>query len=195
MVEYTGASTFAEQLAAMAGTSVYISVHTSNLVNSLLLPPGAAVFEVLQRNWVWAGARPWGGRCWLGGQGARAPACAARSLCRPLPAPNPSHSHALALPASTHPSPAPDIDQFFRSLTAPLGDVHHYAWRAQRANETAFLNPELGRLFGNFTVRLEEADGGTGGARGLRSCLWRRCQRLEPHCRCAYFNSHTRPCC
>lgn len=57
VVEFTSASTFAQQLAAMAGTGVYVSVHTSNLVNALLLPPGAAVFEVLQRNWVWAGAR------------------------------------------------------------------------------------------------------------------------------------------
>ena len=39
----------------LAGTGALISVHTSNLANALFLPPGAAVFEILQRNWAWEG--------------------------------------------------------------------------------------------------------------------------------------------
>ena len=37
----------------MADTGVLVSVHTSNLANAPFLSPGAAVVEVLQRNWAW----------------------------------------------------------------------------------------------------------------------------------------------
>lgn len=56
MVEYGADSSFREQLEMLAGTGALISVHTSNLANALFLPPGAAVHEILQRNWAWQGA-------------------------------------------------------------------------------------------------------------------------------------------
>ena len=34
---------------------VYVSVHTSNLANSQFMRPGAAVFEIIQRNWAYHG--------------------------------------------------------------------------------------------------------------------------------------------
>jgi hypothetical protein len=30
------------------------------------------------------------------------------------------------------------MDQSFRDHTAMLGDIHHYAWRANHANETVY---------------------------------------------------------
>ena len=53
VVEFTAATPFAEQLRTMAETGLFISVHTSNLANAQFLPPGAAVVEIIQRNWVW----------------------------------------------------------------------------------------------------------------------------------------------
>lgn len=57
VVEFTSASSFREQLEMAAGTGLFVSVHTSNLANALWLPPGAAVVEILQRNWAWEGER------------------------------------------------------------------------------------------------------------------------------------------
>lgn len=53
VVEFNTTTSFHEQLQVIAGTGVFISVHTSNLANAQFLPPGAAVFEIIQRNWVW----------------------------------------------------------------------------------------------------------------------------------------------
>ena len=53
VVEFDEGTPFREQLAAMAATGVLVSVHTSNLANAQFLPPGRAVVELLQRNWVW----------------------------------------------------------------------------------------------------------------------------------------------
>jgi hypothetical protein len=53
VVEFSTKTPFREQLTTMAGTGVYLSVHTSNLANTLFLPPNAAVFEVIQKNWAW----------------------------------------------------------------------------------------------------------------------------------------------
>ncbi|KAL4452082.1 hypothetical protein ABPG75_007744 [Micractinium tetrahymenae] len=97
VVEFGSGATFREQLETMASTDLLVSAHTSNLANALFLRPGAAVLEVLMRNWAWEG-----------------------------------------------------IDRFFQSLTAQLGDVHHYAVRSQGANETLFLNPALERLFAHL---------------------------------------------
>ena len=56
------------------------------------------------------------------------------------------------LPPAHLPAPPAGIDQFFRSLTADLGDLHHYALRAQGANQTVFREPALARLFGNWSA-------------------------------------------
>ncbi len=53
VVEFNTSTSFHEQLQVISGTGVFISVHTSNLANAQFLPPGAAVFEIIQRNWVW----------------------------------------------------------------------------------------------------------------------------------------------
>ena len=53
VVEFNSTTSFHEQLQVIASTGVFISVHTSNLANAQFLPPGAAVFEIIQRNWCW----------------------------------------------------------------------------------------------------------------------------------------------
>ena len=53
VVEFDTTTSFKEQLQVISETGVFISVHTSNLANAQFLPPGAAVFEIIQRNWVW----------------------------------------------------------------------------------------------------------------------------------------------
>eukprot|EP00798_Chlamydomonas_sp_ICE-L_P009431 gene9431-4061_t len=32
------------------------------------------------------------------------------------------------------------LDTSFRDQTATMGDIHHYAWRAQKLNETVYLH-------------------------------------------------------
>jgi hypothetical protein len=51
--EFTETTPVATQLATMAKTSLLVSTHTSGLSNAVFLPPGAAVVELIQRNWVW----------------------------------------------------------------------------------------------------------------------------------------------
>ena len=53
VVEFNATTSFHEQLQTIAGTGIFISVHTSNLAKAQFLPPGAAVFEIIQRNWCW----------------------------------------------------------------------------------------------------------------------------------------------
>ena len=71
VVEFDEGTPFREQLAAMAATGVLVSVHTSNLANAQFLPPGRAVVELIQRNWIWHNldksfqARSWGTCTWL----------------------------------------------------------------------------------------------------------------------------------
>lgn len=64
VVEFGGGAHFREQLAAIAGTGLFVSVHTSALANTVFLPPGAAVLEIIQRNWAWVR-----GGCRAGGLG------------------------------------------------------------------------------------------------------------------------------
>jgi hypothetical protein len=52
VVEYDDRSSLRDQLQQMARTGLFVSVHTSNLANSPLLGPGAAVLEIIQRHWV-----------------------------------------------------------------------------------------------------------------------------------------------
>jgi hypothetical protein len=42
----------------------------------------------------------------------------------------------------------PTMDQSFRLHTRALGDVHHYAWRAQRAQHAVYPNPRDEARFG-----------------------------------------------
>lgn len=53
MVEFNSTTSFKKQLQIISETGVFISVHTSNLANAQFLPPGAAVIELIQRNWIW----------------------------------------------------------------------------------------------------------------------------------------------
>jgi hypothetical protein len=53
VVEFNASTPFEEQLRVMAGTGVFVSVHTSNLANAQFLQPGSAVVEIIQRNWIW----------------------------------------------------------------------------------------------------------------------------------------------
>lgn len=54
-VEFTAETPVEKQLAIMASTGILISTHTSALANSVFLPPGAAVIEIIHRNWLWQG--------------------------------------------------------------------------------------------------------------------------------------------
>lgn len=53
VVEFNSTTSFKKQLQIISETGVFISVHTSNLANAQFLPPGAAVIELIQRNWIW----------------------------------------------------------------------------------------------------------------------------------------------
>ena len=53
VVEFTSATPMTEQLKLMSKTCLLVSAHTSGLANAVFLPPGAAVMELIQRNWVW----------------------------------------------------------------------------------------------------------------------------------------------
>ncbi len=35
--------------------------------------------------------------------------------------------------------------------TEVMGDIHHYAWRAQHRNQTAYIAPRDGERFGSWT--------------------------------------------
>ena len=35
--------------------------------------------------------------------------------------------------------------------TEKMGDIHHYAWRARRRNQTAYIAPRDGERFGTWT--------------------------------------------
>lgn len=159
IVEFGSADTFQAQLEAMASTDLFVSAHTSNLANALLLTPGAAVVEVLMRNWAWEGEacillQAFVNPLQVGTtvvllfcmsactDSRRRPSAAQPSMpCIPKAA-----TFGL-LPCE--PCPA-GIDRFFQSLTAQLGDVRHYAVRCQAPNETLFLNPTLERLFAHL---------------------------------------------
>lgn len=51
----TNAAPFASHVHAMAGTSLLVSRHGPLLATACLLPPGAAVYELLPFNWEWRG--------------------------------------------------------------------------------------------------------------------------------------------
>jgi protein O-GlcNAc transferase len=53
IVEFTASTPVAEQLRIMASTGVLVGAHTSALANCVFLPPGAAVVELIHRNWAW----------------------------------------------------------------------------------------------------------------------------------------------
>lgn len=55
IVEFNASTPMEDQLRIIAGTGVFVSVHTSNLANAHFLQPGSAVFEIIQQNWFWAG--------------------------------------------------------------------------------------------------------------------------------------------
>eukprot|EP00775_Hariotina_reticulata_P006840 gene6840-7058_t len=48
VVEFNSSTSFADQLATMRDTGVFVSAHTSNLANAVLLQPGSAVVEIIQ---------------------------------------------------------------------------------------------------------------------------------------------------
>lgn len=51
--EFTEDVPVLDQLSLIASTSILVSAHTSGLANAMFLPSGAAVYELIQRNWVW----------------------------------------------------------------------------------------------------------------------------------------------
>lgn len=55
IAEFNETTCFKDQLEQVTSAGVYISAHTSNLANSPFLRPGAAVVELIQRNWMYHG--------------------------------------------------------------------------------------------------------------------------------------------
>lgn len=58
----------------------------------------------------------------------------------------------LRCPHLPPPAPQADIDQSFAALTRQLGDVHHYAWRAQGPGQTVYRQPRLAQLFSGWNA-------------------------------------------
>lgn len=50
-VQFDANTTMGEQIAILASTGLVVSVHTSALANAVFLPPGAAILELIHRNW------------------------------------------------------------------------------------------------------------------------------------------------
>ena len=139
VVEFDATSSLREQLEVMAGTGVFVSVHTSNLANAPLLRPGSAVVEIIQ---VWGVllCLLWCVVVWVLGGAERACAGGAGDDGESA-----AHTHIYPPPTHTHPRPPTHphttyqrhwtwnrLDQSFREHTAALGDLHHYAWRANK---------------------------------------------------------------
>lgn len=161
MVEFNSSTSFREQVETMAGTGVFISVHTSNLANSQFLPPGSAVVELIQRNWIWdnldqsfkvGAARQGRGVLW--GWRMQCPSAALRGLRR---------SHvilfgciALASCAQARLPAPPGANRSLRRFTCPqvqtdrMGDIHHYAWRARHRNQTVYITKRDAQRFGDW---------------------------------------------
>lgn len=97
VAEFNETTSFRDQLVAVTSAGVYISAHTSNLANSPFVRPGAAVVEIIQRNWMYHG-----------------------------------------------------LDQSFQVQTQTMGDIHHFAWRAQLRNQTVYIVPRDGERFGSW---------------------------------------------
>eukprot|EP00879_Flechtneria_rotunda_P027722 GHRR01029709.1.p1 GENE.GHRR01029709.1~~GHRR01029709.1.p1 ORF type:complete len:256 (+),score=63.24 GHRR01029709.1:320-1087(+) len=98
VVEFNSSTSFADQLATMRDTGVFVSAHTSNLANAVFLQPGSAVIEIIQRHWTWN-----------------------------------------------------KMDQSFKDHTSQLGDIHHFAWRANHPNETVYQSERDAIRFTNWT--------------------------------------------
>ncbi|KAI8470588.1 MAG: hypothetical protein J3K34DRAFT_385246 [Monoraphidium minutum] len=98
VVEFDATSSLKEQLLTMAGTGLFVSVHTSNLANAPLLQPGSAVLEFIPRHWTWM-----------------------------------------------------NLDRSFKDQTARMGDIHHWAWRATKRNESVYLNPRDEARFAHWS--------------------------------------------
>ena len=52
IVQFDMNTTMGEQIAIMASTGLLVSTHNSAMANSIFLPPGAAILELIHRNWV-----------------------------------------------------------------------------------------------------------------------------------------------
>jgi hypothetical protein len=85
VVEFDASTPFKDQLEVISQTGVFVSVHTSNLANAQFLQPGSAVFEIIQRNWMWAEMD----------LSFKVPLTASMAGCQP--AVNPPRNHAVTL--------------------------------------------------------------------------------------------------
>ena len=43
-----------------------------------------------------------------------------------------------------------DVPDYFQVQTEMMGDIHHYAWRAQREDQVRYLNPRDQERFANW---------------------------------------------
>lgn len=84
---------FSSFLSVMARTGVLVARHGPLLANSIFLPPGAVVVELLPYHWEWQG-----------------------------------------------------MSMLFRNLTASLGDIHHFAWRARHVRNVLYATEKDSRF-------------------------------------------------
>ena len=146
VVEFNASTPFKEQLETIAATSVLVSVHTSNLANAQFLQPGSAVFEIIQRNWFWHGLdRSFQASARVacrggGGAGAAAGTAGARSRRRSPATTRCCKGARLAVPPPNPLCPLRSLPVVMLQVqTAMMGDIHHYALRCRRANETVYI--------------------------------------------------------
>jgi Glycosyltransferase 61 len=137
VVEFNGSTPFSQQLKIISDTDVFISVHTSNLANSQFLRPGSAVFEVIQRNWIWHDLD----------KSFQVRMCSMSIYVN-------QHIFLLALPhwgslCREHLMQAHVLCQQFQ--TEIMGDIHHYAWRCKFRNQTVYIAARDSERFGDWS--------------------------------------------
>jgi protein O-GlcNAc transferase len=140
VVEFNASTPFRQQLETMASTTVLVSVHTSNLANAQFMQPGSAVFEIIQRNWFWHGLDK-------SFQASR------RSACMPRYAVTKGGMGKCPCRASVWTPTACQRAAFHsppQVQTGMMGDIHHYAWRARRRNETKYIVERDSARFGDW---------------------------------------------
>ncbi|KAJ9523194.1 hypothetical protein QJQ45_023985 [Haematococcus lacustris] len=128
VVEYNSSSSLYQQLLQMQGTGLLVSVHTSNLANAPLLQPGSAVLELLHVG------------------DAQNPAQQQQAPAQQQQAPAQQHSSSSRGAGTAAGGHRRNwhwngLDTSFRDQTHTMGDIHHYAWRAQFLNQTRYLDP------------------------------------------------------
>ena len=121
MVEFNNSTPMRTQMEVMASTGVLVSVHTSNLANAQFLPPGSAVVELIQRNWIWHNLDK---SFQVGGEGVELIQVGRGGGTRDPRAPSRPAAHIPTPPVLPTPCPLHDTTPAWCSCKM-MGDIHH----------------------------------------------------------------------